>query len=69
MLDDAKSACRDWNTYHELLLNGAEAVQTGLKLEVVVGLGLSNGRDNGDPVALGADIMGGGDASNVNVYG
>lgn len=46
-------------TYHELLLNLAQTLQTGLELEVVVGTGLSNGGDDGDPVALGADIVGG----------
>jgi isopentenyl diphosphate isomerase/L-lactate dehydrogenase-like FMN-dependent dehydrogenase len=43
---------------HELLLNLAEAVETRLQLEVVVGVGLGNGRDNGDVVALGADVVG-----------
>lgn len=46
-------------TYHELLLNLAQTLQTGLELEVVVSTGLSNGGDDGDPVALGADIVGG----------
>lgn len=44
-------------TYQELLLNLAQTVQTGLELEVVVGSGLGNGRDDGDPVALGADVV------------
>lgn len=55
-------------TYHELFLNLAEAVQPGLELEVVVGRRLGNGRHNGDPVALGADVVGGRDAGNVNVW-
>ena len=42
---------------HELLLNLAEAVETGLDLEVVVRVGLSDGADDGDVVALGADIV------------
>lgn len=53
--------------YHELFLNGAEAVQTRAELEVVVSLGLGNGRDNGDPVALGADVVGRGNAGNVDI--
>jgi len=42
---------------HELLLNLAEAVKTGLDLEVVVCVSLSDGTDNGDIVALGADVV------------
>lgn len=44
-------------TYHELLFNLAQAVQTGLQLEVMVGRCLSNGGNNGNPVALGADVV------------
>lgn len=51
----------------ELLLDLTEALQTRLQLEVVVGRGLCNRRDDGDPVALGADIVCGGNASNVNI--
>ena len=42
---------------HELLLDLAEAVETGLDLEVVVRVSLSNGADDGDVVALGANIV------------
>ena len=56
------------NTYHELLLDLAEALDTRGELEVVVRRGLSNGRDDGDPVALGADVVRGGDASNVDIW-
>lgn len=42
---------------HELLLNLAEALETGLDLEVVVRVGLSNGADDGDVIALGADVV------------
>jgi hypothetical protein len=43
---------------HELLLDPAETVKTRLKLEVVVAVALSDGGDNGDVVALGADVVG-----------
>lgn len=52
---------------HKLLLDLAEALQTGLELQVVVRGRLGNGRDNGDPVALGADVVCGGNAGNVDV--
>lgn len=48
----------DEGAYHELLLDLAKTLQTRLELEVVVGRGLGDGRDNGDPVALRADIVG-----------
>lgn len=53
---------------HELFLNLAEALQARLELQVVVGGCLSNGRDDGNPVALGADIVCRRDASDVNVW-
>ena len=53
---------------HELLLDLAKAVKTGLELEVVVGVRLSDSRDDGDVVALGADVVGRRDDSNVDVY-
>ena len=42
---------------HELLLNLAEALKTGLNLEVVVCVGLSDGADDGDVVSLGANVV------------
>lgn len=51
----------------ELLLDLAEALQTRLELQVVVCGRLGNGRNDGDPVALGADIVCGGNAGNVDV--
>lgn len=54
-------------TYHKLLLNLAEAVNTRLELEMVVGRGLSDGGDDGNPVALGADVVSGGNARNVDI--
>jgi hypothetical protein len=42
---------------HELLLNLAEAVETGLDLKVVVRVSFSDGADDGDVVALGANIV------------
>lgn len=52
---------------HELLLNLAEALETGLDLEVVVGVGLSDGADDGDVVALGADVVCPGDHGDVDI--
>ena len=47
-----------WNRWaHELLLNLSETVETWLKLKVVVAVTLGNGGDNGDVVALGADVV------------
>lgn len=51
----------------ELLLDLAEALQTGLELQVVVCGCLSDGGDDGNPVALGADVVCGRDAGDVNV--
>ena len=42
---------------HELLLDLTEAIKTGLDLEVVVRVGLSDGADDGDVVALGANVV------------
>lgn len=42
---------------HELLLDLAETVETRLDLEVVVRVGLSDGADDGDVVALGANVV------------
>jgi hypothetical protein len=44
-------------TYHELLLNLAKTLETGCELEVVIGVCLSNGGNNGDVVTLGADTV------------
>jgi hypothetical protein len=52
---------------HELLLNLAETIKTGLKLKVVVAVALGNGGHDGDVVAFGADVVGRGDDGNVNV--
>ena len=54
--------------YHELLLDAAQALDTGGQLEVVVGRGLGDGGDDGDPVPLGADVVCGGDAGDVDVW-
>lgn len=43
---------------HELLLDFAQTVEAGLKLEVVIAIVLSNGRNDCDVVALGADVVG-----------
>lgn len=42
---------------HELLLDLAEALEAGLKLEMVVAVTLSDGADNGNVVTLGADVV------------
>lgn len=65
----AKEAHSCWKdvTDHELLLDLAKALQARLELQVVVGRCLSNSRDNSDPVALGADVVCGRNASDVNV--
>lgn len=54
--------------YHELFLDLAEAVEARLELEVVVGSGLGDGGDNGDVVALGADVVRRRDAGDVDIY-
>lgn len=53
--------------YQELLFDLAQSLQPRLELEVVVGLGLGNGRHDGDPVALGANVMCGGHGRDVDV--
>lgn len=53
--------------HHKLLLDLAEALEAGLELEVVVRGGLGHGGDDGDPVALGAHVVGRRDASDVDV--
>jgi hypothetical protein len=42
---------------HELLLNLAEALETGLNLKVVVRVSLGDGADDGNVVALGANVV------------
>ena len=42
---------------HELLLNLAKTVKTRLELKVVVAVALGTAGDNGDVVALGANIV------------
>lgn len=69
----AKLPCRSYKeswtlqTYHELLFDLAQALQTGLKLKVVVRRGLGNGRDDGNVVTLGAHVVRRGNACNVDV--
>lgn len=43
----------------ELLFNLAQTLESGFQFQVVVCISLGNSRDNGDVVALGADIVGG----------
>ena len=52
---------------HELLLNLAKTVKTRLELKVVVGVGLGDGRDDGNVVALGTDVVCRRDDSDVDV--
>lgn len=51
----------------ELLLDLSEALQTGLELQMVVCRCLSDGGDDGNPVTLGADVVCGRNAGNVDV--
>jgi len=57
---------RDWRA-NEALFDFAETLQTGLKLEVVVGFGFGDGGDDGNIVAFGADVVRGGDDGDVDV--
>jgi hypothetical protein len=57
------------NTHSEKLLDLAKSVDAGLELEVVVRRGLGDGRNDGDVVSLGADIVGRRDHGDVNVCG
>jgi hypothetical protein len=52
---------------HELFLNLAKTVKTRLEFKVMVGVSLGDGRDDGNVVALGADVVGGRDNGDVNV--
>lgn len=52
---------------HELLLDPAEALEARLQLQVVVGRRLGDGGDNGNVIALGADVVRRGDDGDVNV--
>lgn len=52
---------------HEHLLDFAETLETGLELDVVVCLGLSDCRHDGDVVALGTDVVGVRDDGDVDV--
>lgn len=54
-------------SYHELLLDPAEALDARRQLEVVVCRGFGNGGNDGDPIPLGADVVSGGDAGDVDV--
>jgi len=47
---------RDWRA-DEALLDFAETLEAGLKLEVVVGFGFGDRGDDGDVVAFGADVV------------
>ena len=49
---------RDRGT-HELLLDLAQALKARLEFNVVIGILLGNGRDDGNVVALGADVVSG----------
>jgi hypothetical protein len=54
---------------HELLLDLAETLQAGGELEVVVRRRLGDGGYDGNVVALGADVVCGRDAGDVDIYG
>jgi hypothetical protein len=53
---------------HELLFDSSKTFKAGCKLEVVVCIGLGDSGDNSDVVTLGADAVGTGDDSDVDVY-
>ena len=51
----------------ELLFDFTQTLETWLKFNVVVRIGFSDSRDNGDVVALGADVVCRRDDSDVDV--
>ena len=51
----------------EFFLDPAEPVQARLQLEMVVALGFGDGGDDGDVVALGADVVCRGDDGDIDV--
>ncbi len=53
---------------HEFLFYLAETVQPRLELEMVVGGAFGDGRDDGNVVRFWADIVGGGDDGDINVW-
>lgn len=52
---------------HELLFYGTQALKARLELQVVVSIVLGNGRDDGNVVALGADVVCRRDHGNVDI--
>lgn len=52
---------------HEHLLNLAQAVKTWLELEVVVCFAFSDGRDNGNIITFGTDVVGRRNHGNIDV--
>lgn len=55
-------------TYHELLLNPAEALKAGCELQVVVRVGLCHCGNDGDVVALGAYVVCRRDHGDVDIF-
>ena len=54
---------------HELFFDLTKAIKTGLELEVVVSICLGDGRDNGDVVALRADVVSGRNDGDIDICG
>ena len=68
IVDTALQWLIEWNgRTEEFLLDLPEAVKAWLELEVMVAGAFGDGGDDGDVEALGADVMGGGDDSDVDV--
>lgn len=55
-------------TYHELLFNTSETLETSCEFKVVVCCGFGNSGDDGNVIALGADIVGTGNDCDVDIY-
>ena len=53
---------------HEFLFDLAEAFEAGLQLEVVITRAFSDRGHDGDVVAFGADVVCGGDESDVDIW-
>jgi hypothetical protein len=58
---------RDWRS-HEHLLDLAEALEPGLQFEMVVGARLGDGRDDGNIVAFGANVVSGRDDRDIDIW-
>ena len=55
------------STNHELFLDSSETLETGGEFEVVVCCGFGDGGDDGNIVALRADVVGTGNDSDIDI--